>query len=193
MKKHHVHTTLSSRHWDLLIKHAEKYETQQKVIEHALECLDHSTTQATPISPEEALWAQIGQDLNKMACLVQKDALKGLFETTDLERQRKYIAKETPGEFIIEYYHHKPLKECSLKEVLDAIVSVGFVSNWFDMINYTDNGDYYTLNATHSMGLNLSKVFVMMQENVFASYGAKTESHVSERSFFIKVFKNSNH
>ena len=180
MKKHHVHTTLSSRHWDLLIKHAEKYETQQKVIEHALECLDHSTKQATPISPEEALGARIGQDLNKMACLVQKDALKGLFETiTHLERQRKYIAKETPGEFIIEYYHHKPLKECSLKEVLDAIVSVGSdYPTRFDMINYTDNGDYYTLNATHSMGLNLSKVFVMMQENVFASYGAKTESHV---------------
>lgn len=192
MKRHNLHTTLSSKHWELLKKHQDRYETQQKVLEAALESLDGNPKQLVPHSPEEEFWTRIGRELTKNICLVQKDALKKLFESADIEQMKEYIATETPGEFVIEYYYRKPLKECSLKEIVEGMVICGKVSGWFDTINYTDDGDHYTLKATHSLGINMSKQFVMMEESVYKNYGVKTDKHLSERSFFLKIFKNGN-
>lgn len=40
MSKRRVSTTISIKHWELLKKYTEKYETQQKVLELALESLE---------------------------------------------------------------------------------------------------------------------------------------------------------
>ncbi len=49
MKKYRINTTVSSKHYGLLKKHAEKYASQQKTIEHALELLDNNPSQSSPI------------------------------------------------------------------------------------------------------------------------------------------------
>jgi hypothetical protein len=49
-------------------------------------------------------------------------------------------------EYVIEFFYQKPLKECSLKEILDGLVFNAKICHLFDAVNYTDDGDHYTLN-----------------------------------------------
>ncbi len=189
LKKNRVSTTISEKHWALLKKHAEKYSSQQKVLELALECLENNSKQPGPLSPEEELWTRIGCEV-KSACIIQKDALKELLRTTDTGRLKEIVASDRPAEYVIEYYYQKPLKECTLKEVVEGIVINGKMAHWFDTINYTDDGDRYTIKITHDMGINNSIVHKILNESVFNTYGVRTESEISERSLFIKVFKN---
>jgi hypothetical protein len=186
LQNHRISTTISQKHWELLKKYAEKFETQQKALELALESLDNSSKQSPALTEEEKLWIRSAP----VACLVQKDGLKILMETTDFDLQKEYVAKHKPIEYIIEYYIQKPLKECSLQEVIDGIVINSRISNWFDTVDYTDDGDHYTLKITHSLGLNTSKVIKMLDESVFTTYGVKVESIISAKTIFIKAFKN---
>lgn len=190
MKKYRISTTISLKHWALLKKHMEKYETQQKVLEHALECLQNSSKHSPILYSEEELWMQIGREA-KAACIFQIDALKILIETVNIERFAEYIAQERPVQYELEFYYQKPLKECSLKDILDGIVINAKLSRMYDTINYTDDGDYYTLKITHNLGINNSKMLKIMYDSIFNSYGCKTESNISERSYFAKIYKTT--
>ena len=53
LKTHRISTTISQKHWELLKKHTEKFETQQKVLEHALESLENSSKQNPELTREE--------------------------------------------------------------------------------------------------------------------------------------------
>jgi hypothetical protein len=59
LHNHRISTTISQRHWALLQKHAEKYETQQKALELALESLENSAKQSPVLSQEEKLWMSL--------------------------------------------------------------------------------------------------------------------------------------
>lgn len=189
MKKRRISTTISPKHWELLKKHTAEFETQQKVIEYALERLENGAKHY-PISKEEEFWRRVGRE-PMSACLIQKDGLKMLIETADMDRFMEYAANQKPEEYLIEYYYQKSLKECSLKEIMDGIVIIARMSRWLETINYTDDGDHYTLKITHNLGIKNSKMFKIMNESVFKTYGAKTESEISERSLFTKIYKNS--
>lgn len=192
MKKNRICTTISSKHWALLKKHAEKYETQQKAIEHALELLETNSRQSLPLSPEEELWMRIGREIKDILLVFQKESARILFETANIERFKEYVALQRPVEFAFEYYYKKPLKACSLQELVDGIILNIKVQGSADTVNYTDDGDHYTIKITHSLGPNMSKTQVIMHESLFNSYGVKAESHYSERSIFFKIYKNVN-
>jgi hypothetical protein len=188
MKKYHVHTTLSPKHHALLKKHTERNETQQKTLELAQETLDNSPSHGTVLSQKEKLWLELSQvDTN---CLIQKDCMKMLMETVDLERFRKYVAEQKPIQYAVEYYNRKPLAESSLIEVIEGMVNSATMSNWFDTVDYTDKGDHYLMKITHSLGLNNSKMMEITNESVFITYGVKTETKISEKTLFMKIFKN---
>lgn len=93
-------------------------------------------------------------------------------------------------EYAVEYYLQKPLKESSLKEVIDALVIISRMSNWFNTVDYTDDGGHYMLRITHSLGLNFSKLNIIGFESIFKTYGVKYENIISERTIFMKIFKN---
>jgi hypothetical protein len=190
MKTHRISTTISQRHWAILNKYSEKFSTQQKVLEFALENLEKASGDNTQLSKEDEIWVHVGREIKSALVIFQKDYAKILLETADIERFREYTANEKPVEFIIEYYYHKPLKDCSLKEIIDAIILNIKIQNSADAVNYTDDGDHYTINISHSMGLNMSIESVIMHESVFKAYGAKFESHYSERNIFFKLYKN---
>jgi hypothetical protein len=185
-RKNRVSTTVSSKHWALLHKHAEKLGTQQKALEFALDNLEKESKPVINLSPEEKTWMRIGE-LRSM-CPVQREFLKLLIETADVERFKTYANKQKPLDYILEFFYQKPLKECSLKEALDGLVLNAKIGNWFDTANYTNDGDHYTLKLTHQLGINNSKINELMIEEVFKTYGAKVESTISERSIFIKIF-----
>lgn len=187
MKKYNIHTTLSSKHWEILRKNLEKHETQKKVLELALENLDKGSKQDSALSPEEKYWLSLAG--HKFACLIQKDGLKILFNTLDMEAFQGYVARDKPIEFALELYLQKPLKEFSLKEVVEGLVIIARMSHWFDIVDYVDNGDHYTLKISHSMGLNLSKMQEILYKSLFMTYGAGFESTISEKTFFMKIYK----
>ena len=188
MKKYRVSTTISPKHWALLKKFSDNC-TQQKVLKIALENMEKNTRQLPSQSPEEELWMRIGSEV-KSVCIIQKNALKELLRTADTGRFVEMIALEKPIEYVIEYYYQKPLKECTLREVVEGNVINGKMARWFDTISYADDGDHYTIKITHDMGINNSRIHQLLNESLFKSYGARTEIDISERSLFIKVFKN---
>lgn len=182
-------TTISIKHWELLKKHKEKYGTQQKVIELALENLEKNEIQSPMLSLEDQLRIRMCKEL-KMICHLHKDLFFELLKTADFERIAETMIKLKLSEYQVVWYYQKPLKECSLKEVIDGIVITTKMGNWLDTINYTDDDHYYSLKVTHSGGsMNYSKGFKIFFESLFRAYGVKTQSEISENSLFMKVFK----
>lgn len=188
MKTHRISTTVSQKHWELLKKHTEEFETQQKVLEFALENLEKSSKQSPALTEEERIW--LTQRSMKTICSILKDSLKILLETVNIEMFNEYLNKYEPLEYMMEYYFQKPLKEINLKEFLEGVVITGGMSNWFDTIDYTDDDDHYTLLITHSLGLNNSKLNRMVIEGSLETYGVKVDSTISEKTIFMKVYKN---
>ncbi len=188
MKTHRVSTTISQKHWELLKKHAEKFKTQQKALELALESLENSSKQSPVLNPEEKYWITL-KWANSLV-IVEKTAFKLLIETADIERLNELFIQDKPIEYAIEFYLQKPLKECNLKEFIDGLVISTRITNWFDTIDYTDDGSHYTLRMTHDFGFTLSRLTVMLIESALKTYGVNAESVTSARTIFIKIFKN---
>ncbi|MDI9394824.1 MAG: hypothetical protein QM426_05135 [Euryarchaeota archaeon] len=188
MTKRRISTTISQKHWDLLNKHLEKFETQQKVIEQALESLENSSKQNSSSIWETRCWMFVKS--TKSVCFVLKDGLKMLIEAADIELVKEFVTRNKPIEHSIEFYFQKPLKELSLREVIDGLVTVAITGNWFDIVDCKDESSHHTLMIIHSLGLNNSKINVIMIENLFKTYGVKAESTISEKTIFIKIFKN---
>jgi hypothetical protein len=175
------------RHYGLLKKHMSTYETQQKVIEAALESLDSSPKQITGLSVEETLWLKVGK--LKSSCAIQRESLRVLLETFDSDRYREHVAEKKPLEFILEVYYQMPLGECSLVEIMEGLVMLFKVSNLVDTIEYSDDDDHYTLKMTHDFGLNHSRMLKAANEGLFKTYGVHADYVLSDRSIFCKVYK----
>lgn len=188
LRKHRISTTISRKHWELLMKNVEKFETQQKVLELALENLENSSKYSPQLTEEEKLCMRLIQA--KLPCLIERDCLKMLLETVDIELYRAFVARQKPIEYVLEQHFQKPLKECSLKEIIDGLVINCRISNWFDTVDYADDGSHYVLKITHRLGLNASKIMEMLIGSVFKTYGVRNESTISAGAIFIKAFKN---
>ncbi|MCC4769084.1 hypothetical protein FXV91_02340 [Methanosarcina sp. DH2] len=188
MNTHRISTTISQRHWELLKKHAEKYETQQKALEFALESLEKSSKQIQELTLEEKYWMRLRRA--KSLVIIEKTAFKYLIETTDIEFLDKLFSQNKTIEYTIELYFQKSLEECSLNEVIDGLVINLNITNWVDTIEYTDNGGYYKLIITHGLGFAFSKLLATSIENMFKTYGVKAESVVSVKTIFMKILKN---
>jgi len=132
----------------------------------------------------------IGKEVRNTLLIFQKDFGKILLENADIEKFREYAIGDNPVKYAIEYYYKKPLNQCSLKEIIEGIVTNILFQNSSDSINYSDDGDHYSINISHSLGINMSKMIVIMQECLLKAYGVELESKFSERSVFFKVYKN---
>lgn len=185
MEKRRINTTISKKHWELLKKHANHFETQQKALEHAIELMENS--RSTALTPEERVWIHFGCEL-RSACAVSRDMLKAFMKNSNVDM----VLRATPQilVYVIEDQYQKPLKKCSLKEILDGLLFIGRAINWFESVSYTDEGEYYYLKFVHSLSLNGSKLNNGLVEELFREYGTKTESYISEHSNFVKIYKN---
>jgi len=159
-------------------------------LEEALECLENSSNQRLALTEEEQFWMRMASV--KATCLVQKDFLKTLMETADIELNKEYLTRHKPLEYATEYCLQKPLKKCSLNEVMNGLVFNSRMSHWFDTVDYIDEGGHYTLRITHSLGFNNSKIVQMFNESVLKTYGVKAEGVISEKTIFIYVYKDTN-
>jgi hypothetical protein len=74
LKRHLIATTISEKHWELLQKHAKKYETQQKALELALEGLENNSNQLPELTLGQKFWL-VYESIDSVCC-VQKGALR---------------------------------------------------------------------------------------------------------------------
>ena len=188
MKTHRISTTISQKHWELLKKYAEKFETQQKALELALESLENSSKQSPELTLEEKYWMRLKPA--KSLVIIEKNAFKMLTETADIELLSELFIRNKTIEYTIEFYFQKSLEECSLKEVIDGLVINLKITSWVDTIDYADGGDHYKLIITHDLGFSFAKMVTIWIENMFTAYGVKTESTYSIKTIFMKIFKD---
>ncbi len=188
MNTHRISTTISQKHWELLKKHAEKYETQQKALELALESLENSSRQIPELTPEDKYWMRLKP--TKSLVIIEKTAFKYLIETADVELLEELFLRDKTIEYTIELYFQKSLKECNLKEVIDGLVINLKITNWVDTIDYADYGSHYKLVITHDLGINFAKLVTIWIENMFTDYGAKMDCTYSTKMIFMKILKN---
>ena len=195
MNKHRINTTISAKHWEILKKHTENFETQQKVLEAALERLENGSKQNPALSPEEHLWMRACKELRSNLSVIHKELLKELLRF-GFERICKMATERNFTELHIVLFCQKPLKECSLKEIVEGIVYTFRIVNLFEKIDYEDNGNCYLLNVVHTLGmgsLDVSMCFKFEFEKLFEICGVKTESNIYENGIFMKIYKNSIH
>ncbi|HEY3273607.1 MAG TPA: hypothetical protein VGJ92_07600 [Methanocella sp.] len=191
MKRFHVHTTLSARHRELLKKHQERLETsQQKVLELALDSLENSPKSGTPLSPEMELWMRIGKELKPTIVIVEKEVMQILLKTADTERLASTMSRDRHIGYEIQYYLKKPLKECSLEEIIDGLIVTTRLANWMDAVITKEESDHYSIIITHSTGLESSKLFMTGYQSLFDSCGIRCEGNISEKNIFLKIYKN---
>ncbi len=190
LKSHRISTTISQKHWAILEKYAEKYGTQQKALEIALESPEKNYAPSPPLTHEEEVWLRISREVRSAFLLVEKDLFLLYLENSDNEHLREYVAKQKPSEFAMEWYYRKPLKECSLREIVEGAVLILKMQGGADSIDYADEAGYYRINMMHNMGLNTSKGVATMFESLFKTYGAKAEYNISERGVIFKIYKN---
>jgi hypothetical protein len=188
LNKHRINTTISIKHWEILEKYTAKFDTQQKALEFALESLENNSKQS-PISLEDQLWMRLARMRNAVS-IVRRDLFREFIKSADPEKVIEATNHLKMLKYVVEAYHNKPIKNCSLKEVLDGLINVGRVVNWFDSIDYIDNNSHYTIEIIHSLGINNSKINKVMFEDLFKEYGVKMESEVTDIGIFMKVYKS---
>ncbi len=187
MDKYRLSVNISLRHYNLIKKHMKKYETQQKVIEAALENLNARSDDITVLSEEDKFRLKMRK--TGAVCIISRDSYRVLLESLNTDDFKDYIAERKPLEFIMEVYYEKPLGDCSLTEVLDLLVRFHKIMNAVDYVAYTDDGDHYTIKIIHDMGINRSRMLKIFYESLFKTYGTYVNYTISERSLFIKIFK----
>lgn len=153
-----------------------------------MESLENSSKQFPELTDEQKFWLTC--ESTSSVCCVQKEALKILMETVNLERFKEYVTKNRPIEGVIEFFLQKSLKECSLKEIIDGLALFFRTSHLFGTIKYKDNGDHYMVVLTHGIGLNNSRLNLATFESVFETHGTYVESMISENTIFMKIFKD---
>ena len=188
MKKYRVSTTISAKHREMLKRYTEKFQTQQKALEVALENLENNSKQPA-LSQEDQAWIRL-VSIRKSLSIVPKNLFSEFIKTADTERITEAIIKLKIPRFTIEWQYEKPLKKCSLQEVIHGIVNAALVVNWFDSVNCAENDNNYLLKIFHSTGINNSIINRAFFENLFKEFGAKIDIEISENSLFVKVFKN---
>jgi hypothetical protein len=188
LKTHRISTTISQKHWELLKKHAEKYETQQKVLELALENLENSSRQIPELTLEEKYWMRLKQA--KSLVIIERNAFKSLIDTADIELLSELFVRDKTIEYTIELYFLKSLDECSLKEIVNGLVINLKITNWLDTIDYTDCDSHYKMIITHDLGFTFAKILTIWIDNMFKTHRIKVESIHSTKTIFTKIFKN---
>lgn len=185
MKNYRLNTTISLKHHDILKKYMEKYGTQRSVLEHALE---NNSEEALKYTKEEKIWMKMYQ-IKDLLGVLPKDLTRNLFNKADLEKIEDYVKEEIPVEFFIEWIYNKPFKECTLLELIEGIILNIKMQCYAETVNFKDEGEYFTINIFHDLGVNGSKILLIMNEHILDNYGANFISEFSERNVFFKIFK----
>lgn len=189
MDTHRINTTISTKHWEILKNHTAKYESQKKALEIALESLENYTRPSPEQFTDKQVWVLTGQG-TESACILHRDAFKALMEGADVKHIIKVLANQKTSEHMISWYYQKPLKKCSLEEVMDGVIFFINAAKVADTVNYVNSGNYYALKMIHSLDTKTSKMFDVFIKSLFEVYGLKTESEISSKSLFMKIFKN---
>ena len=189
MKSHRISTTISEKHWVLLNKLVEKFQTQQKTLEVSLESLENGLKNSTEtLTREDKAWMQIKKQ--NTLCVIDKNAFNLIIQNANCEPLYEYFIQNKLLESRIELLFKKPTKELNLEELIVGIVSASKLINWIDTVEYTENDIHYSIVMSHSLGQEISKMISDSYRNMFKTNGIKAEIKSSTKNIFLDVFKN---
>ncbi|HEY9245449.1 MAG TPA: hypothetical protein VIO11_01240 [Candidatus Methanoperedens sp.] len=191
MNKHRINTTISAKHREILKRHTEKYGSQQKVLEAALESLENGSNQY-PLSPEEDYLLELHRKFGFNICVLSKTMVKESLKFGGFDRMIKKADEINLLETQIVIFCKKPLRECSLREIMEAIFHSLKLGNIYDIVEYEDHDNFYLLRITHylNFGGDTQKSLKLAYDKFFDKCGVKTESELSENNLFMKIYKN---
>ncbi len=189
MNKRRISTNISQKHWELLQECVEKYGTQEKVLESALESLVNSSKQSkVALTQEDKAWTHLKKE--KTVCVIDKNAFKLIIENANVEPLYEYFIKNKLIESRIELIFQKPIKELNLEELVTGMVSAGKLINWIDTVDYMENDMHYSVVMSHSLSPEIARMISESYRNMFQTYGVKAEITDSTMNIFINIFKN---
>lgn len=186
--KRRVTTTISEKHYDILKKHAKKYETQQKVLETALDLLEHGAFLNPVPTPLDEMWSRLGRDLKSSTVLLNKPLFEELARSAQEEKIHELLSITKPAEVIVNWYYQKPLKNCNLQEVMAGICLAMETGNWFNAITCLEYDTFFDLNINHSLSLKGSRIFTQYLEDLFEAYGVRVENKISDVNIHMRIF-----
>ena len=193
MNKHRVNTTISAKYWEILKKHTEKFETQQKVLEAALERLKMAQNKILHCLQKKIFGCDMVRSMGLIYVFFTKLSVKEFLKFGGFDQMIKIVNVMNMTETQVVFFCKKPLKECNLREIMEAIVHNFRLVNIFDIVEYEDYDTFYLLSITHylDLGAGSQTSLKLLFEKLFEKCGVTTESELSENNLFMKIYKNS--
>jgi hypothetical protein len=114
-------TNLSSRHWEILENLTKKYLTQRKALEHLLDNAEKGGTQLSAEDEIKLHWSR-----NRTMVIVPKVCWRLLIEGKLLEAMQAAV---DGTEISVEEQLRKPFKDCTLAEVIQALMEMSMAYN----------------------------------------------------------------
>jgi len=189
MNNFRISTTISPKHAAILKKHAKVHGTQQKVLELALETFDKNALPDSSISPEELFVTHSWKE--KLSIVMYKEQFAALIKSADLKQNEEWFnANKMYMAFAVEFFLQRPVTEMNLQELLEGSCSLARLSNLFTRILFSDDGDHYTIKIYHEYGINGTGYLLIPYENLFNYCGLKYKKSVSDRTVFLKIYKD---
>lgn len=120
-----LNTTISSKHYEILKKYENKYKSQRRVIEAALELLEK---QSTPeLNSRDELWGRMRKELD-VACFSRRATELVIAGKNEEAIRNNHLP------FYLEWYYQKPLNQLNLDQITCALKDILEASNIFKNI-----------------------------------------------------------
>jgi hypothetical protein len=183
MKKHRLSTTISLKHRDILKSNIEKYGSQQKVLEAALERLKDGGT----IDKLDGIQRQRAEllTLPGIVMLPNRRAVKHT-----IEGRWDRIAGEHMYELGILVTSGKHVDDLTFPEVLDNFCNLLRVFNIFEETVQEGEGSTRTVRLLHNEGKTYSEHFAYLNEEFFKGREIGCKTVISD-NFILHTVGNS--
>jgi len=174
-----ITSAVSHRHWLLLMKHRQSYESLRKTLEAAIEGLD--VGRVRPLTLEEELRERL---LKAKTSIILTGALEAF-----IEGRGRQVAKMGLHEYKVTMVTGKPVDECSLEEVLTAYVLFARAAKLFGSIEHTAayRGRHtITIHHEHSVAFSRA-LFSDAIKHLCRRKGARVKINVQDRYAQAKI------
>jgi hypothetical protein len=183
-----IYTTISKKHYSILKKYEEKYRTQAKTLELALELLNGKPL----LSEEEQIWRIVYK--TPRAVTINRDLLIRLFEVF-LERnggEQELRDLCTKSGYLCTLFLSilgKPVDQANLREAVDALYMLYNFSHFFERVSLREQDNFYELTLTHPGNKFYSMAFKIFTEIILKDLNLKIESRIEEHYLILKIYK----
>ncbi len=172
MKKRRISTTISKKHWAILKEKLEKYGSQQKVLEAALDVLDGEGT-ISKLNPIQRQRMEV-LDFPSLAMFPRRTIKH------TLEGHWNRIAEEKVYELGLLVTTGRHVDDMGFLELLESFCDLLRTLNFFEDVQIEDKGGTCTIKLLHSEGKVYSDHFAYLNEEFFKEQGMECKTVIAD-------------